>query len=643
MSSFATQSPARVVGKQKLKDIGSSTDSVYRLLVENITDYAIYMLDPDGIICSWNPGAAKFKGYTADEIIGHHFSDFFTPEDRQASLPQFALAQAAEHGKFESEGWRLRKDGSRFWAYAVLDAIRSADGTLIGYAKITRDLTDRRNVEVALRDSERQFRMLVNGVTDYAIYMLSPDGFIVSWNSGAERIKGYAREEVLGTHFSRFYTSTDQAAGEPKRVLDTARREGRFESEGQRVRSDGSVFWAHVVVDAVYDEAGQLLGFAKITRDISQQRQARESLLQMQKMEAIGHLTGGIAHDFNNLLMAIFASLELLKKRISPEEKQTMSLIDNATMAAKRGGALTQRLLSFARRQVLQLESVDVQMLIKGMTDLLTRSLGEAMQVEIRFPLSLPPAYCDANQLELALLNLMINARDAMSACGTIVLTATEETIGEQNKLRPGKYVCISVIDTGIGMDLETLSHAVEPFFTTKGVGKGTGLGLSMVDGMAQQCGGLLALHSSPGAGTKAEIWLPVANQKSSWERIPDTGQSPAIRSMHILVVDDDPLVLRNAVALLEDAGQRVTGVSNAQEALKMVEHTSFDLLLTDHLMPLMTGAQLLQEIEARNIKLPALIMTGYRELATDAMMNIPRLMKPFTQQQLLLAIQSAT
>ncbi|HEX2585333.1 MAG TPA: PAS domain S-box protein, partial [Steroidobacteraceae bacterium] len=603
-----------------------------------------YMLDPEGIICSWNPGAERFKGYQADEIIGHHFSEFFTPEERAASVPQYALIQAAEHGKFESEGWRMRKDGSRFWAYTVLDAIRSPDGALLGYAKITRDLSDRRNVEVALRDSERQFRMLVDGVTDYAIYMLSPDGYIVSWNSGAERIKGYKKEEVLGSHFSRFYTSIDQAAGEPDRVLDTARREGRFESEGQRVRSDGTVFWAHVIVDAVYDEAGQLLGFAKITRDISQQREARESLLQMQKMEAIGHLTGGIAHDFNNLLMAIFASLELLKKRIPADQKQSIALLDNATLAAKRGGALTQRLLSFARRQVLKLESVDVQALVRGMADLLTRSLGEAMQVEIRFPLVLSPANCDANQLELALLNLMINARDAMSACGTIVLTAKEETISTSEALRPGKYVCISVIDTGVGMDRETLSRAIEPFFTTKGVGKGTGLGLSMVDGMAQQCGGQLLLRSSPGTGTTAEIWLPVANQQpvKVSRNISETTQPSTMHSMQILVVDDDPLVLRNTIALLEDAGHQVAGATGASEALQALQHSKFDLLITDHLMPMMTGAQLIEEIRRRKISLPVLIMTGYRELATDTVTNVSRLMKPFTQQQLLDAIRLA-
>jgi CheY-like chemotaxis protein len=279
-------------------------------------------------------------------------------------------------------------------------------------------------------------------------------------------------------------------------------------------------------------------------------------------------------------------------------------------------------------------------MLIKGMADLLTRSLGEAMQVEMRFPLSLPPVYCDANQLELALLNLMINARDAMAACGTIVLTAREEAVTDSEKLRPGRYVCISVIDTGIGMDQETLLHAIEPFFTTKGIGKGTGLGLSMVDGMAQQCGGQLRLQSLPDKGTTAEIWLPVAHQHpAKKQQVSEVIAPVTTRSMHVLLVDDDPLVLRNTVALLEDAGHRVTGASSGSEALEALKHSNFDLLVTDHLMPMMTGAQLIEEIRARNIRLPVLIMTGYRELATDTVMNVPRLMKPFTQQQLLHAI----
>ncbi|MGL4439703.1 MAG: PAS domain S-box protein, partial [Bosea sp. (in: a-proteobacteria)] len=304
-------------------DDSLTPDGRYRLLVEAVTDYAIYMLDPEGRITSWNPGAQRFKGYAADEIIGQHFSQFYGEEDRRTGLPARALEISAREGKFESEGWRIRKDGSRFWAHVVIDPIRSPDGRLVGYAKITRDLTERKAAEHALRLKEEQFRMLVQSVTDYALYMIDADGHVSSWNQGAERIKQYRADEIIGQHFSRFYTEVDRRKGDPQNALAIARREGRFEKEGWRVRKDGTQFWAHVVIDPIHDEAGAIIGFAKITRDITERRdtqkaldQAREALAHSQKMDAIGQLTGGIAHDFNNLLMVILGSLELAGRRL---------------------------------------------------------------------------------------------------------------------------------------------------------------------------------------------------------------------------------------------------------------------------------------------------------------------------------------
>ena len=304
----------------------------YRLLVEAVTDYAIYMLDETGVVTSWNPGARRFKGYEAGEIIGQHFSRFYTPQDREIGLPARALATAAREGKFEGEGWRVRKDGTHFWAHVVIDPVRSPSGELIGFAKITRDLTERRKSEATLRSSEEQFRLLIQAVTDYAIYMLDAGGHVASWNQGAQRIKGYLPDEIIGQHFSRFYTPDERARGEPERALQTAIREGRYEKEGFRVRKDGSVFNAHVVIDPIRNPQGEVIGFAKITRDITERvknqrdlEQAREALFQSQKMDAIGQLTGGVAHDFNNLLMAILGSLELAKKRL-PDDPQIVRL-----------------------------------------------------------------------------------------------------------------------------------------------------------------------------------------------------------------------------------------------------------------------------------------------------------------------------
>ena len=257
-----------------------STDATveqrFELLVTSVSDYAIYMLTLDGFVNSWNAGAQRFKGYVAAEIIGQHFSVFYTNEDRAAGKPARALRIALEEGKFEDEGWRVRKDGTHFWASVVVDSIRRADGELVGFAKITRDITERKVAEEALRQSEDRFRRLVQGVTDYAIYMLSPTGEITNWNAGAERIKGYKLDEVIGTHFSRFYTQADREKDLPARALAIAASEGKFEQEGLRVRKDGSTFVEHVVVDPIYGDDGTLIGFAKITRDVTERMQAAE-------------------------------------------------------------------------------------------------------------------------------------------------------------------------------------------------------------------------------------------------------------------------------------------------------------------------------------------------------------------------------
>src|SRR6185312_10294516 len=423
--------------------------------------------DPQGHVISWNAGAQRFKGYTAEEIIGQHFSRFYTPEDRAAGMPTQALTIAADEGKFETEGWRVHRDGSRFWAHVVIDSIRAPDGGLIGYAKITRDLTERKQAEDDLRASQEQFRLLVQGVTDYALYMLSPQGIITNWNSGAARIKGYDAEEVIGQHFSRFYTPEDRAAGMPQKALAEALAAGRCEMEGWRVRKDGSRFWAHVIIDLIHAPDGGLSGFAKITRDITERKQneetlekAREALFQSQKMEAVGQLTGGVAHDFNNLLMAVLGSLELLRKRL-PDDPQIVRLLDNATLGARRGAVLTQRMLAFARRQELNVQPLDLAKLVHGMSELLERSLGAQTELKIDVPSGLPLVRGDENQLELALLNLSVNARDAMPDGGTIRIGATAETVADSaGGLANGEYVRLAVTDTGEGMDETPLARA---------------------------------------------------------------------------------------------------------------------------------------------------------------------------------------
>ena len=616
-----------------------------RLLVEAITDYAIYMLDRDGLVTSWNPGARQLKGYEAHEIVGEHFSRFYTDEDRNSGLPARALETARRVGKFESEGWRVRKDGTRFWAFVVIDPIRSSSGECIGFAEITRDLTERKKSDEALKKSEQQFRLLVQGVTDYAIYMLDPEGFVSSWNPGAQRIKGYSPSEIIGQHFSQFYTEDDRTVGEPQRALDTAARAGRFENEAWRVRKDGSRFFAHVVLDPIHADDGTIIGYAKITRDITERREAaqrleraREALLQSQKMEAIGHLTGGVAHDFNNLLMAVLGSLELVRKRIATDKKLT-PLLDNAILAAQRGAVLTKRMLAFARQQELKDETIYVPKLVIGMTDLLERSIGQQISIETRFPLALKPIRSDANQVEMALLNLAVNARDAMPEGGQIIVTARNEDVSsdETNGLKAGSYICLSVKDSGEGMDKATLSRAMEPFFTTKEPGKGTGLGLPMVHGLAEQSGGRFILQSELGKGTTAELWLPVDESAHSeierqvGARHVDKRQPALV----VLAVDDDSLVLTNTVAMLEDLGHTAIGVSSGKVALETLrQNDSIDLVITDQIMPKMTGIQLAEAIKAEWPDLSVIIASGFAETHSGIHL-LPRLPKPFNQGEL--------
>ncbi|MBB6180609.1 PAS domain S-box protein [Pseudorhizobium flavum] len=629
-------------------------DERYRLLVDAITDYAIYMLDPEGRISSWNPGAERFKGYREPEVLGHHFSRFYTPEDRARGLPATALHRARTEGRFENEGWRVRKDGSRFWAHVIIDPIWSPSGSLLGFAKITRDLTERRQAELELKSSEQKFQLLVQAVSDYAIYMLDPTGHITNWNSGAQRIKGYSAEEIIGSHFSRFYTDEDRASGLPEFGLETARREGRFEKEGTRVRKDGSRFLAHVTIDAIRDETGELLGFAKVTHDITEKveaqnalNRAREELFQAQKMEAIGQLTGGIAHDFNNLLMAILGSLEILKKRL-PGDPSMVPLLDNAIQGADRGVALIQRMLAYSRRQDLHLAAVDIPSVVAGMMEFVQRSVGAAIQIRAAFEDGLPAVLTDAVQLETALLNLIVNARDAMPNGGTITIGAARmQAPAHPSEPRPPGFLRLSVSDTGEGMDEETLERAATPFFTTKGVGKGTGLGLSMVQGLVEQSGGKLLIESCKGEGTTISLLLPLAHPTASAQPSPEATPKQALpelpASLKILAVDDDALVLMNTTLMLEDLGHQVVEAFNGAQALEVLEKGErFDLVLTDHSMPKMTGAELATRIHERWPNLPVVLATGYAELPSGEGGKLPKLSKPFSQSQLAEILASA-
>ncbi len=458
----------------------------FRLLVEGVIDYAIYLLDPTGIITNWNAGAERIKGYLAHEVVGQHFRIFYPPEERAAGLPERNLEMARREGKYEAEGWRIRKDGTRFFASVVIDAIYDK-GELIGFAKITRDLTERQAATGALRDSERQFAYLVSGVTDYALYMLDTEGRVSSWNAGGQRIKGYTPVEIIGQHFSRFYTDNDQANGRPARALQIAREQGRYEEEGWRVRKDGSFFWASVIIDPIRDDAGNLIGYAKITRDITERRNAQVSLervqqqlAESQKMDALGQLTGGVAHDFNNLLMVVTGHIHTLKS-LAADNPKALRAAQAIELAAQRGANLTRQLLTFSRRQRLNPEAIDVRQRIDSIREVLMSGLGGNVRLLVDISNDIWPVTVDVGEFEIALVNLIINARDAMPDGGSVTVSAANVMVGDEDTIEPGPYVAICVEDSGVGIPKDIISKVFEPFFTTKAVGKGTGLGLSQV------------------------------------------------------------------------------------------------------------------------------------------------------------------
>ncbi|NML62103.1 PAS domain S-box protein [Massilia sp. RP-1-19] len=581
-----------------------------QLLISSIRDYAIYLLDPDGKVSSWNAGAERFKGYQADEIVGRHFSRFHTPEDQASGVPARALLTARTEGKFECEGWRVRKDGSRFWASVVIDPV--FDGAeLIGFAKITRDITEQKAARDALHASEQHFRLLVQGVVDYAIYMLSPGGEVSNWNAGAERIKGYQAAEVVGSHFSRFYTEPDRKSGLPALALATAERVGKYESEGWRVRKDGSRFWAHVVVDAIRDDSGTLLGFAKITRDVTEQRlaaqsldQTRAALFQSQKMEAIGQLTGGIAHDFNNLLSVVASGLEIIKTRSAGIDSR---VLDSMNRAIERGASLTQQLLAFARQQPLAPAIHNINKLVEGFESVLRRAVDSSIDFHVALAGGLPNACIDEARFETAILNLVVNARDAMPDGGRLLLETRTVMLDGHGTLAPGKYIEVSVADTGMGMSPDVTARVFEPFFTTKPVGKGTGLGLAQVHGFIVQSGGDIAVESTPGKGTTLRILLPVSGEQEG-ERAADSSAREKV-----LVVEDEEDLAQLAATLFESLGYDVLVANNAKDALAILErNVDVDVVFSDVMMPQMSGIELARIVRREYPDARILLASGY-------------------------------
>lgn len=484
------------------------------------------------------------------------------------------------------------------------------------------------------------YELLVQAVVDYAIYMLDPEGRVTSWNAGARRIKGYEAEEILGQSFSQFYTEEDRATGLPFRALEIARTEGRYVAEGWRQRKDGTRLWASVVIDPIRDKDGTLLGFAKVTRDMTEQKhaqqrleEAREQLFQSQKMEALGQLTGGLAHDFNNLLTAVISGAELALRNLH-DPARAKSLLEGVRAAAQRGGGMTRQLLAFARRQPLETRVVEVQTQLVETVALARHSIRPEVELITEISDPLWKAETDPGQLELAVLNLLFNSRDAMKEEGGVLrVSARNVTLDGEVEDLHGDFVCITVSDTGSGIPPELMSRVVEPFFTTKAFGQGTGLGLSQVFGFARQAGGALTLHSEVDKGTNANLYLPAANGGSMGRQSSEHGHV-------VLVVEDDPTVAELASAMLEDFGYQPRIASSGRQALEMLgSQPDISMVFSDVIMPGgISGVELARKIRMRRPELPILLTTGYSEAASESR-EFPVIAKPYDFETLKQAI----
>ncbi len=513
--------PVAATAHQASGGIAHETGELHRLLVDSIDDYAIFALDPDGYILSWNAGAHRLKGYTANEIIGKHFSIFYPREQIERGFPNFELREAARVGRFEDEGWRLRKDGSRFWANVVITALRDPSRGLVGFAKVTRDLTERRRTEETLRLSEERFRLLVQGVRDYAIFMLDPAGYITTWNAGAERIKGYTAGEIIGKHFSVFYTSEDLESGKPARELEIATATGVYEEEGWRIRKDGSRFWASVVITGLRKPDGSLAGFAKVTRDLTDRRVAQERAIEAASQAAASaeanraksQFLAAMSHELRTPLNAIGGYTDLLAMGVrGPVTQDQLVDLERIKRSQQHLLGIINDILNFSRMEAGQItyeySAVQLSSVIENVSHMIEPQAA-AKNLELTLKGCLPDvvAWADKSKVEQIVLNLLSNAVKFTNE-GTITLDC--DSCNDQ-------HVEITVCDTGVGIPSDQLEPIFEPFVQ---VGRsltqsqqGTGLGLAISRDLARGMGGDIVASSEVGKGSVFRLTLP---QKTS-------------------------------------------------------------------------------------------------------------------------------
>jgi PAS domain S-box-containing protein len=645
----------------------------FRLLVESVRDYAIFMLDPEGRVVTWNAGAERFKGYRAHEIIGQHFSRFYPPEALARGLPAHELEVAQATGTFEDEGWRVRQDGSQFWANVVITAMRAPDGQLLGYAKVTRDLTQRRNHEEALRRSEERFRLLVEGVADYAIFMLDANGRIATWNVGAERIKGYTAADIIGRHFSIFYPREARESGWPEHELLVAAEKGSFVDEGWRVRKDGSMLWANVTITALRHDDGRLLGFAKLTRDLTERRQAeaaelasqqRDELLQAERsarMEAQratrvkDEFLATLSHELRTPLSAILGWTQVLRRAGDSDKpvdlERAIEVIDrNARAQVKLIDDLLDLSRIMAGKVRLDVQPIALLDVVQAAVD---SALPSAEAKDVRLTSQLDPAastvHGDSGRLQQVVWNLLTNAIKFTPKGGQVQVTLQ----------RIGPRLELSISDSGIGIPASYLPHVFDRFSqqdssTTRAFG-GLGLGLAICRQLVELHGGTIRASSAgEGQGASFVVELPVSQAPQQTEAAqsgPPAGAGaadlpplPRLGGVHVFIVDDEPDARELLRRMFEDQGAQVTGFASAGEALAAVQRTRPALIVSDIGMPAMDGYQFMRALrvaEGRDERIPAVALTAFAR-AEDRKKSLlagyqAHLAKPFDMAELIL------
>ncbi|HXD42926.1 MAG TPA: PAS domain S-box protein [Ramlibacter sp.] len=579
----------------------------FQLLIDSVVDYGIFILDPQGHVVSWNTGAEKLKGYRREEIIGQHFSVFYPPEAIAAGWPQEELRRARKYGRFEDEGWRLRKDGTRFWANVVITAIYDGSGKLAGFAKVTRDLTERRQHEEELRVSEERFRLLVENVRDYAVFMLDVDGTVRSWNSGAQALKGYTAGEIIGRHFSAFYTPEDQGEGKPAAELRAAKANGRVEDEGWRVRKDGTLFWANIVITAVYGRGGELIGFAKVTRDMTD-RHRLESLERSSRR--MSEFLAMLAHELRNPLAPIRNAVTVMQLETlpSPALRNCRDIIDRQLTHMTR---LVDDLLDVGR---LTTGKVKLRKEVLRTGEIIARSVEtarpaiQARRHTLKVELPGQPVYVngDSTRMSQILQNLLVNAAKYTPDGGHITVKA-EAVDG---------YARISVSDNGRGIATEDLENIFN-LFTQGDNGRpdesGLGIGLTVARSLAELHGGTLEAKSAgPDQGSTFVLRLPAAQAAPA----DSAAQSRPGRTdtRRVMVVDDNRDAADSATAILRLLGHQVECAYTGAAAVELARHFMPDVILMDLAMPDMNGFETLRQMRSQPgmEQVFAIAMTGY-------------------------------